>query len=233
MPNQVEFDRVSRCVIEPIKRHWNAEFDPDTISDFVDDLARYPEPVLKKAIEHARQTNKRRPTLAHIVEACEKVKSPPERGSNPSVKQPWDERDEKRNQLVIDYVSNYIAVSQLWFEAKREGWDADLMRYITAVAWVQAQMIIPGGRGIGWSGNIIFSHTPKDQEIRQFMDDQKRQAETGVVSVAIPTGKITEWKEAAAWRIKQSQPKSPPPAAPKETTRIDREIERQLTKEIA
>jgi hypothetical protein len=200
MPNQADFDRVSRCIIEPIKRHWSAEFDSDMVADFVDDLARFDEKTLTQAMQLLRTEQKRRPSLAHIVEACKKY-APSRHGGipNQSAKFPWHERDDERKAMIERYMEGFGHTSMMT-EAFRDGWDLDLRRFVYAVAEVQAQMI-QGCKSVGWDGASIFGYgTLTDEAKAQFFRDQTRQAQTGQIDVAIPTSRIEAWKQTAIWR---------------------------------
>lgn len=70
MPTQAEFDRVNKHIIDPIKRHWAADFDAQTIDDFIADLAEFTESDLQSAMRKVKREQKRRPSLAHVYEAC-------------------------------------------------------------------------------------------------------------------------------------------------------------------
>lgn len=70
MPSQTEIQRVVKHIIDPMKRYWAVEFEAETINDFVDDLARFSESVMENAMTDLRREHKRRPSLAHIFEAC-------------------------------------------------------------------------------------------------------------------------------------------------------------------
>lgn len=72
MPTQADFQRITENVIKPIERHFGYQFDSETISDYVDDLSRYSDDTIKSSMLEVRRENKRRPTLAVIVEACRK-----------------------------------------------------------------------------------------------------------------------------------------------------------------
>lgn len=72
MPTQADFQRVTECIINPIKRHWNGEFEADTIDDFVSDLYKFSEHTLSDAMHELRRDSKQRPRLAHVIEVCRK-----------------------------------------------------------------------------------------------------------------------------------------------------------------
>lgn len=114
-----------------------------------------------------------------------------------SHKHPWQIRAEQRDFLVSKYVELF-RMSSVWREAEEGGYITDLRNYVIAVAKVQAQFIHPDASGIGWNGQDIFgNHPPSDDERKQFMADCKRQAETGLIDVAIPTTQIARWKRCA------------------------------------
>lgn len=202
MPTQADFQRVEKHIINPIQRHWNADFDSETIGDFVDDLAKFNENTLKSAMQKLRNEQKRKPTLAHVIEACRMLSDTGNGHRRSGVfdeKTPWKERDENRRKSIEAYIDGFKFGSSLYGEAQREGWTSPLLEYIAAVAKVQAQMIIPASNGISWDHGPIFGYgTVVNDDMRnQFFADQRRQAQTGSIEVSIPTGKIDIWKKHA------------------------------------
>jgi hypothetical protein len=77
MYNQDDFQKVSDNVIDPLKRHYGVKFDAEMIDDYVGDLRSYSVDILRTAVADIRRQEKRRPALAHILEACEKHKPRP------------------------------------------------------------------------------------------------------------------------------------------------------------
>jgi hypothetical protein len=198
MPSQVDFDKVKRCIIDPMARHWNADLDSDTQADFVDDLARFSEETLKKAMQTLREEQKRKPSLAHVMEACKKF-SPSRKDIPGNTDLECHKREINKQKMVTDYVASYRN-STLYLEAYREGWDLDLLAYVYAVADVQAQMIL-GYQRFGWDGPSIFGYGELTDDTRNsFFKDQRRQAQIGTIDVGIPTTRIAEWKRWAEWR---------------------------------
>lgn len=205
MPNQADTQRVVFNVIEPMKRHWAAEFDADTISDFVDDLYKFSAESLKNAMADMRREHKRKPSLSHIFDACRNYE-PSKNSHENRVRNEWEERDERVNNMVSDYVTRFKNISTIWHESVLGGWEIDLWRYIYSMASMQAQMIV-GDRNIGWDGVVMFGATTliTDEMRNQLIRQQRQQAETGSIEVSIPTGRIAEWKRHAACKIGQQK----------------------------
>jgi len=105
----------------------------------------------------------------------------------------WIERGNKIKKLVSDYLSEFQN-STIYFDAVREKYETELLQYVTHVATIQAQMLV--GDKVGWDKATIFgiNYELSDKEQYRFFEAQKRQADTGYISVAIPTTKIQEWK---------------------------------------
>lgn len=114
---------------------------------------------------------------------------------------PWKVKERQYRKLIEDYIAGF-RYSNIWLEALTEGWDLDLWRYVHSIASVQSAMIT--GSSVGWSGGDIFGYAIAitDIEKKIFLDNQNRQAQTGTINVAIPTGKISNWKKYAT-EIKQ------------------------------
>lgn len=109
-------------------------------------------------------------------------------------------------QLIGDYIQNFISVSPTYAQAIREDWDIDLWRYVHAVADVQAQMIV-GEKRVGWDGVAIFGAraTITDEMLKAFLGSQRRQANIGIIEVAIPTSCMQDWKAYAKWKSSHNQ----------------------------
>lgn len=72
MQNETRFEDICAIIIDPIKRHWGGDFEPETISEFVDELGHYPNHLLKSGMKKVIREQKHRPRLATIIEACER-----------------------------------------------------------------------------------------------------------------------------------------------------------------
>ncbi len=81
-------------------------------------------------------------------------------------------------------------------EAEREGWWCELRRYVYAVAWIQAQYLHPGHEANIAADFSVVDVVPQDR--RRFMNEQLLQAQTRHIGVAVPVGKIAEWKRSAS-----------------------------------
>lgn len=121
--------------------------------------------------------------------------------SNIEPTQPWKPyREEKitRAKLIADYLRQF-ETSGLHAEARSAGWSASLIRYVQAVAEVQAQLIVRGG-GVGFSSAVIFAHISKsdgrgyDQIVADFWKEQRRISYLGYIDVQIPIEAIDEWR---------------------------------------
>lgn len=109
---------------------------------------------------------------------------------------PWVKRAKECDRLISDYLERYTATSKLWMEAVSEGWSRELLAYIRAVAFVQAQ-IIAGCINIGFSSMDIFginNQTPR-KEVNRWIEEQNRLAAHSMIDVAVPTARILEFKE--------------------------------------
>jgi hypothetical protein len=116
---------------------------------------------------------------------------------------PWEEREKNRAEAVSQYVSSFMSRSMLYSQAKSEGWDIALMRYVRAVASTQAQILYPGNSGTGYDAQVIFDKRPTKEQVYRFLSDQRLQANMGFIDVGIPTGMVEAWKADAAYRLNQ------------------------------
>lgn len=114
-----------------------------------------------------------------------------------------DKRNQAIRNLSNEYAINFTKVSQTAEEANAEGWDWELIKYVHAVAHVQAQFIHPSPAGhyaIDW--DKIQPEGLDEPEAKKwrasFFAECRRVARTGMIDVAIPTAKITLWKAMGA-----------------------------------
>lgn len=209
--NQADFKKVTENIIEPMKRHWGAEFDAETVADYVDDLCHFSTDTLKAAMQKIRAEQKRKPTIAHIAEACKHIKPisahPSKSVNDPSM--PWVQKQQAIQDLVDAYLQQFRNISTIYSESQREGWDLDLMRYVSGIAMIQASMINKASH-YGWSSIDIFGAGAemKPEAVKVFFSEQRRQADTGSIDVSIPTGRINDWRAAREW-INQQVKKKP------------------------
>ena len=105
---------------------------------------------------------------------------------------PWEERAMAVRGMVREYLKLFF-LSPQGVQARREGWDHQLYRYVAAVAYIQAQYIhkCPS---VGYEGAIIFDNTPTDGEELYLINSCKSQAERGMINVRVPADKIAQWK---------------------------------------
>lgn len=108
------------------------------------------------------------------------------------MRQSWEIRDAKIRKDSTDYYINFMLHSQTAKEARAEGWEPWLKRYIHAVAYVQAQFI-HGQENFGVEWHIVLENPYSDEECRDFMRKAKSDSAYGI-NVGIPTSKIKHWK---------------------------------------
>lgn len=70
MPTQADFNKVNEAIIRPLCHLFRAEMNEYATDAMVEDLARFPEDTLQKALVNLRQNRKSMPAIAHIIEAC-------------------------------------------------------------------------------------------------------------------------------------------------------------------
>jgi len=112
---------------------------------------------------------------------------------------PWEINEKRRYAILTDYLEKSSHTSTIFGDAFREGWAYDLMKYVKAVADIQAQKIA-GIKNIGWDGMVIFPLGVSKDDARVFLDEQYRIASEGEIKVSIPTGLIRHWKGMAEFR---------------------------------
>lgn len=244
MPSQADAIKVQSCVIDPMKRHWAAEFDSDTIADFVDDLARFPEKVLRDAMQAVRNECKRKPSLAHITEACKGARehSGMDTSSAEAFFAALTKRDFEADRMTNDFLRCFES-SPLATKAKSENWFAHLMRYAYEMARLQAQHMCkvsnPGYNQSVITNNKTLQLEEIEARIKTFTQFCKEQSATGTILISVPNYLIDEWKAdyEASKRVKQVvEEKEKRPELPMtefQKSAIELEIERQLGEKAA
>lgn len=107
---------------------------------------------------------------------------------------PWDIRKAEIKKLVGEYMQRFYT-SPIYVEAQVGGYDIQLVRYVHAVADVQAQMITSDDKPFGWDGVAICGFNRiSDKDFYKFMCRQKQQASNGFIDVAIPTARLNDFK---------------------------------------
>ncbi len=241
MQHTDSFSRVTQNFIIPLGKIFSKTLNDELMAAFVEDLGKYSAEVLVEGATICRRNSNFFPRINQAIDACEEAiaqhREPP-KAKPLDYRQPWEKRDARIREMIDEYLEQFTRASTIWSESKTEGWDFSLLTYVRSVAYVQAQMMIPGGNGTGWDSARIFG-TPvvTDEDRNAFMGACRRQAETGFIDVAIPVGHIAEWK-AVADQVRQkanTRPTKPnadsglsPADQPKPRTPLDDEIDRQL-----
>lgn len=183
MSNQADFEKISSCVIAPMKRHWNADFDTETIDDFVKDLKKYSVEQLTESMSEVRQNSKRKPTVAHIIEAIRN--NAPKRSG--AVASDWhtnflaeqEAKDRRAVASAVKYAQEYT------HENLKNINDYDKKRiigFLEEAAYFQAQ-ILAGARNCGWSCKMALGESERGE---WFVKMCKAGAASGFISVDVP-----------------------------------------------
>lgn len=110
---------------------------------------------------------------------------------------PWETRASNIKKRVDEYLK-YFEGLQLYAQAQAGGWNAELWQYARSVAEVQSQLI-EKSQNVSYSSAIIFgiarsANAEDKQKEREWWLEQRKQAETMMINVSIPSDKIEEWK---------------------------------------
>lgn len=195
---QADYGKVFTNFIQPLSKLYNKNLNDEQMAAYVEDLAIYRAETLEISQKEIRRDSKYFPTIAQSIEACDKVQNIPKSTSQYSLgkaKYPWEIREDSKNKLVADYLAWFKNTSQICREAVAGKWDFELLNYVIAVAEIQAQMILNFPH-IGWQSPVIFGYgTAITKEMHSsFFAEQRRIAAFGDIDVAIPTGRIENWK---------------------------------------
>lgn len=143
------------------------------------------------------------PPIGAIVKECEKVSERSARGDKGfDDGTAWQNREKNIESIVRSYMETF-KMSATMLDAKAQGYDYFLYKYVVQVARVQAQLIYRrpcGSVGLDW--NIIGPEGVATKDIgkvqHNFIAEQKEITDKGSIDVSIPVGKIQEWLARAA-----------------------------------
>ena len=121
--------------------------------------------------------------------------------------QPWEARDREIAEKVKSYMTQFQH-TDLHRQSAAEGWTRDLEAYVREAAFIQAQLIA-GVSNVQFTNLVVptAGYTSAREAFQAWRHGINEQVMAGRIDVAVPTGKIQEWREQAIWRAA-----NPPPA---------------------
>ena len=212
MSSQEHFQRVTDLIIKPIERHYACQFDSDTIADFVDDLGRYPKQILEAAMGDIRRSQKRRPALATIIEACKQNRNTIGEKDTSTAEAFYANLMAKYEKATTDAMSYTEAfmTGSLGLQASAEGWGKFLRSYVFCQASLQAHMLDRLNAGydsealynIGFMQMQGIDHEAILERKRRELYFAKQQS---CLHAEPPADMIAEWKIMAKWQYAESE----------------------------
>lgn len=183
MSTQADFEKINNYIIEPMKRHWNADFDTAMVDDYVKDLGKYTQQQLTEAMSELRQTAKRRPTIAHIVEAIQvtnaKTKSNGPRTGYAEMVAEHEKKDRRATVAAQEYADTFKHDRMAEFDADTQ---KRIRYYIREAAYLQAQ-ILEQIRNRGWSCEVAGMN---NERTKWFIEMNHRNCKGGFINVEVP-----------------------------------------------
>lgn len=193
------YQKVTDNFINPLSKIFSKSLNDEMTAAYVEDLGEYSPKELDRAVLSIRRSLKYFPVIASAIEHCDDARRQMNyrpKADNQNSVLPSAEREERARVLVAEYLHSFKYSSGYYSEALSGGWSRDLLEFVEAVAWIQAQRIV-GQKSIGWNGGKIFGYgkSVSPEEARVFLDEQYRQADSGSIDVGIPTGRIEDFKK--------------------------------------
>lgn len=191
--DQVIIRRLRANTPYPSPRHLRADAYENTLSDYRRALARFDHDVLERAWRKAIEASQVWcwPKIGDILQAAEQAQRelhPPGRGED------WV----GKAQALVDSYWRKFSKSAAAVRAREGGFEAKLKTYVTAVAWVQGQLIVRPESGVGYDHQVIFGKGPRDEAAEEeFFRKAREQAATGHIRVPVSASKVETWKAAA------------------------------------
>lgn len=149
------------------------------------------------------------PRPADIHEARDKGRRPNKNAlANPysadAGEMPWERLEKDRKKMVDEYLQHFQAVSVIYGEGLRDGWNNQLMKYVEECAIVQAQVLLKSVNGMVHYSNKIFPSGLEYDQIKAELHKIKDQAaQAGRIDVSIPTSMIAEWQREVRWQRRE------------------------------
>lgn len=202
MPNQSDFERINRLVIQPLAIAYGTRYPEPMIDAMINDLADFDDACLERAVVEVRRTRKLSPSIAHIVEACVKVggKRVSSIGQHQNFYSVLKRRDEDAHAMARRFMAGFDSLP-IAAEAKAGGWYNQAERYASECALLQARyMTDVANPGFSLIALTDAAKVPMDQVDRirgRFIAFCKRQADTGTIAVDFPADLIELWKPKA------------------------------------
>lgn len=145
-------------LIQPLGRLFGKM--PDAMTEaLIEDCSRFTAGEMDKAVRVLRRRIKTKPSISHIVDACEEmeVSNKPSYipgGENES-QYPWEAKKKEAERICSEAIDTYKSSSTIWQEAVEQGWSGDLHEYLKAAAWPIAQHLA-GKEQLSYSSAILF-----------------------------------------------------------------------------
>lgn len=193
MSSQADFLKVTEHVIRPLERHYGKAFDADTISDFVDDLAKYSPETLKKAMTEVRQNEMRRPNIATIIAAIKKnyheskSNHAPADGWLQKKQMEYEAQDRRARKSSEDYFENFVIMNSERLKKLPRHFLAKAENCIFQAAHLQAQML-EGIKNCGYQTPVSTSEENWEERLRWWKAMCHRAADAGMINVEVPWG---------------------------------------------
>ena len=184
-------ERVVRLVISPLEAVYG-NLKTEAKQAIIRLVGKFDDKTLTLAVDDVFTTVTEYLKPGHVLSACLKFKPTAAQNNEKRSKQPWDIREEEQGLMVAEYMATFRHTGT-YAAAVSGGYGHLIARYVGEVAKIQAQYINPGPSGAGWCTTTTEISDPKQAAV--FLKEQRRQAQTGEISVGIPTGLLKKWEK--------------------------------------
>lgn len=179
---------------------------------YVEDLRPFSIAVIRDAVKKVRSKWDRVsfPPPGALVTECNVIAG---KGGATGIAQsdgsaPWEKREKDIATATAEYVTRFMSISQIAAEARAGNYDDFLYHYVRGVAHVQAQLLHPRPDNrfcVSWHyiEPSDGDRAEKEKWRWQFTRDCFEIAKRGIIDVAIPTGKIEQWRDIATFMERQ------------------------------
>ncbi len=192
--NEIILTPMRACFMPGTHLRGRPDLQDRAIDEYTHALENYSRTTLERAWTHVRDEHELVvwPAVSQFVRAAKTF------DTRPTQQAQADQRLERAVNMTDDKLNDYRRSSTLYRQAVREGWDRDLIAFVEAQVWIQAQLLT-GCTAVGFDPRLLGKDTPGqscDQamaEIRTWMGDRFRDEGKPRVKPP-PVNLVHKWK---------------------------------------
>lgn len=200
--HEIIFKRMLQVYLPPLHLRNNREGQEIALRGYEHALFGFKPETLEKAWEKVTSSHEfwSWPHAATLAACCAEIEPVKRRSFEES---PEATRQRQAREMAEKFTADYRKNAYLARMAKKAGWIAPLMEYVTASASLQAQLIC-SVENIGWNACVLTSQLGKfnssEEAFHAFRATLSDHLDRGKIVVDVPKNRISAWKDEAVKR---------------------------------